>query len=70
MPTPAKNEYTKIMYNKLAAKDNKRFGEEMIPPVRSVDDIIKVADSGPEAFKFKTEYSLAVKQFIKSVKNK
>lgn len=57
-------------YNKLAAKDNKRFGEEMIPPVRSVDDIIKVADSGPEAFKFKMEYSLAVKQFIKSVKNK
>ena len=57
-------------YNKLSAKDNKRFGEEMIPPVRSVDDIIKVADSGPEAFKFKMEYSLAVKQFIKSVKNK
>ena len=57
-------------YNKLAAKDNKRFGEEMIPPVRSIDDIIKVADSGPEAFKFKMEYSLAVKQFIKSVKNK
>ena len=59
-----------VKYNKLAAKDNKRFGEEMIPPVRSVDDIIKVADSGPEAFKFKMEYSLAVKQFIKSVKNK
>ena len=60
-------------YNKLAAKDNKRFGEEMIPPVRSVDDIIKVYDTPgfePEAFKFNREYSLAVKQFIKSVKNK
>lgn len=56
-----------IKYNKMAAKYNKSMGEEMILPVRSIEDII-AADEDPIGFRFDEEYASAVQKFIKSVK--
>jgi hypothetical protein len=62
-------------YNKLAAKDNKRFDEEMFSPVYSVEDVIEAyeadnAVSYPTGFSLNKEYAKALQQFIKSVKTK
>lgn len=58
-----------IKYNKMAAKYNKSLGEEMILPVRSIEDIV-AADEVPIGFRFNKEYASAVQKFIKSVKSK
>ena len=62
-------------YNKAAAKDNKRFPEEMISPVSSIEDIITSYDNidnmgRPIDFNFRKEYSKSTRQFINLIKNK
>jgi hypothetical protein len=60
-------------YNTLATKENKKAGNELIPLVKSIQDIINIeygasGPNSPEAFNFKREYSDAVKRFIKYTK--
>jgi len=72
-------------YNKLADKDNKRFGEKLIKPVKNIESIIKnfgdyptdikvsllnSLTNTPSNFNLNNEYQKALVQFIKSVKNK
>lgn len=66
-----------IKYNRMAAKDNKKWGEELVPPARNIEDMIaaSVEDIVPAGyslnrFSLGREYASAVQKFIKSVKDK